>query len=169
MAEAGRHDREREARRLALGAVFESDFGQRTAERALERRMGDEATDVRAATLARAIVVAVVRHRDSIDVTIERAAPAWPVVQLARIDRALLRCGIGELLHCPTPARVAISEWVELARTYSGEPSRRLMNGVLGRVVKDTTAPAETERNERAGGRQVGPSGKTDHEEGSPE
>ena len=44
-----------------------------------------------------------------------------------------LRCGVGELLHCPaTPARVAISEWVELARTYSGEPTRRLMNGALG-------------------------------------
>ena len=69
-----------------------------------------------------------------------RVAPTYPVVQLARIDRALLRCGMGELLHCPTtPTRVAISEWVELARTYSGEPTRRLMNGVLGRVAKDVT------------------------------
>jgi len=65
-------------------------------------------------------------------------APAYPVVQLARIDRALLRCGMGELLHCATtPAGVAIAEWVELARTYSGEPTRRLMNGALGRVAKD--------------------------------
>jgi len=87
-------------------------------------------------------VEAVVAHRDTIDATIERVAPQYPVVQLARIDRALLRCGVGELLHCPTtPARVAISEWVELARTYSGEPTRRLMNGALGRVA-DEAAPA---------------------------
>jgi hypothetical protein len=47
---------------------------------------------------------------------------------------------MGELLHCPTtPARVAISEWVELARTYSGDPARRLVNGVLGRVSRETT------------------------------
>ena len=54
------------------------------------------------------------------------------------MDRALLRCAIGEVLHSPTPARVAIAEWVELARTYSGDPMRRLMNGVLGRIARDT-------------------------------
>ena len=79
-------------------------------------------------------------YRDSIDAQIEEAAPAYPVVQLARIDRALLRSGMGELLHCPTtPARVAIAEWVELARTYSGDPARRLLNGVLGRVAKNSS------------------------------
>jgi len=94
----------------------------------------------------------VVLHRDSIDARIELVAPAYPVVQLARIDRALLRCGMGELLHCPTtPARVAISEWVELARTYSGEPIRRLMNGALGRVAKDVT---EAQRDDAPSGQQ---------------
>jgi transcription termination factor NusB len=38
------------------------------------------------------------------------------------------------VLHSPTPARVAIAEWVELARSYSGDPMRRLVNGVLGRI-----------------------------------
>ena len=51
------------------------------------------------------------------------------------MDRALLRSAIGEVLHSGTPARVAIAEWVELARTYSGEPMRRLMNGVLGTIA----------------------------------
>ena len=57
------------------------------------------------------------------------------------MDRALLRCGLCEVLHSPaTPARVAIAEWVELARTYTGDPMRRLMNGVLGRVARDQDA-----------------------------
>jgi N utilization substance protein B len=65
-------------------------------------------------------------------------APRYPVVQLARIDRALMRSAMAELLHSPaTPPSVAIAEWVELARTYSGEPARRLLNGVLGRVARD--------------------------------
>ena len=132
------HDEQREARRLALGAVFEADFGQHTATKVLERRIADEGTSDSAAGLARAIVVAVVERRDQIDSQIESLAPRYPVVQLARIDRALLRSAISELLHCPaTPARVAIAEWVELARTYSGEPARRLLNGVLGRVAAD--------------------------------
>jgi N utilization substance protein B len=134
------HEAEREARRLALGAVFEAEFGQRTAERVLERRLEEEGASPRTTTHARAIVAAVTAHRDRLDARIERLAPAYPVVQLARIDRSLLRCAMGELLHCPTtPARVAIAEWVELARTYSGEPTRRLLNGVLGQVVKDAT------------------------------
>lgn len=127
---------ERAGRRLALGAVFESDFGQRTAQRALERRIADEVAPRETAKLARDLVAAVTRHRVEIDARIEALAPAWPVVQLARIDRALLRSAMGELLHCPTtPTRVAISEWVELARSYSGEPARRLLNGVLGRAA----------------------------------
>jgi N utilization substance protein B len=134
------HRDEREGRRLALGAVFEADFGQATAIRVLERRVDEEGATPAAAEHARLIVNAVTVHRDTIDAKIGAAAPAYPVVQLARMDRALLRSGMAELLHCPTtPARVAISEWVELARTYSGDPARRLVNGVLGRVSRETT------------------------------
>ena len=94
--------------------------------------------DVETAEAARALVAAVTLHRDTIDAQIGHAAPQYPVVQLARMDRALLRCALCEVLHSPaTPARVAIAEWVELARTYSGEPMRRLMNGVLGRVARE--------------------------------
>ena len=132
------HEDEREARRLALGAVFEADFGQHTATNILERRMSDEGTSDDAAALARQIVAAVVDRRDQIDAQIGSLAPRYPVVQLARIDRALLRSAMAELLHSPaTPPSVAIAEWVELARTYSGEPARRLLNGVLGRVARD--------------------------------
>lgn len=138
--QAGLHAPEREGRQVALAAVFEADFGQRTAPAILAGRLDEGDIGARAAAHARHIVDIVVAHRDSIDARIEAVAPTYPVVQLARIDRALLRCGMGELLHCPTtPPRVAISEWVELARTYSGEPTRRLMNGALGRVAKDVT------------------------------
>jgi N utilization substance protein B len=140
------HDQQREARQLALGAVFEADFGQHTAGQALERRIADEQTPDVVAEMARAITSAVAARRDTIDAQIELAAPKYPVVQLARIDRALLRCAMAELLHSrTTPARVAIAEWVELARTYSGEPSRRLLNGVLGRVARERQTGGSTE------------------------
>jgi transcription antitermination protein NusB len=126
----------RAGRRLALAAIFEAEFGQRTAEAILERHLTETEGDPRAAELARSLVKAVVAHRDTIDAEIVQAAPQYPVGQLARMDRALLRCAIGEVLHSPTPARVAIAEWVELARSYSGDPMRRLMNGVLGRIAR---------------------------------
>ena len=125
----------RTGRRLALAAVFEAEFGQRPADAILERHLAEVEGDERAAGLARDLVGNVVRHRDGIDARIVETAPQYPVGALAPMDRALLRCAIGEVLHSPTPARVAIAEWVELARTYSGDPMRRLMNGVLGKIA----------------------------------
>jgi transcription antitermination protein NusB len=157
-----RHAEERAGRRLALGAMFEADFGQRTATRVLERRIEEEQLPTAGADLARQIVESVMQHRDSIDARIELVAPQYPVVQLARMDRALLRSAMGELLHCPTtPTRVAIAEWVELARTYSGEPARRLLNGVLGRVAREATdrgreMPASGNGSEGGGDRHTG-------------
>jgi N utilization substance protein B len=131
------------ARRLALAALFEAEFGQRTAGAILERHLAETEADPRTGDFARSLVEAVVLGRDRIDALIEEAAPQYPVVQLARMDRTLLRSGIGEVLHSGTPSRVAIAEWVELARTYSGEPARRLVNGVLGRIVRDSAAGAQ--------------------------
>jgi len=141
----------RHGRRLALASIFEADFGQRTAEAVLERHLAETERDETVATLARELVAAVHEHRLEIDDLIGRTAPQYPVVGLARMDRALLRTAISEVLHSATPARVAIAEWVELARIYSGEPMRRLMNGVLGRIApkpgepEATTPPASEE------------------------
>jgi N utilization substance protein B len=165
-APSGVHAPEREGRQVALAAVFEAEFGQRTANGVLARRLADGDIGARAAAHATRIVAAVVANRDRIDARIEAVAPAYPVVQLARIDRALLRCGMGELLHCPTtPARVAISEWVELARTYSGEPARRLVNGALGRVAKD----AAVQGRDAPSGPGGAEAGKRGHTEGTAE
>ncbi|HET7677598.1 MAG TPA: transcription antitermination factor NusB [Candidatus Limnocylindrales bacterium] len=144
-ARGGRqHAARRAARRIALSVLFEADFGQQPALRILERELATRELDEEARQHARAMVEAVVRHREELDARIEAAAPAYPVVQLARIDRALLRSALGEMLHCAaTPTRVAISEWVAMARTYSGEPARRLVNGVLGRIAGEAGASGQ--------------------------
>ena len=140
------------ARRLALAAVFEADFGQRTATTILERHIAESEADPAAAAYARDLVAVVVSRRDRIDARIAVVAPRWPVVQMAPIDRAILRVAVGEVLHSPaTPARVAIAEWVELARTYSGDPARRLVNGILGAISRDTLAEAASTQGTDAG------------------
>jgi N utilization substance protein B len=138
----------RTGRRLALAAVFEADFGQRTADAVLERHLAEVERDDNAAGLARELVAVEMRYRDSIDAEITRRAPQYPVTGLARMDRALLRTAISEVLHSATPARVAIAEWVELARTYSGDPMRRLMNGVLGSIAASGDLPTASPSSE---------------------
>ena len=134
----------RTGRRLALAAVFEADFGQRTADAVLERHLAEEERDENAvaARELRSVrswpISRFDRRRD------HPASPQYPVTGLARMDRALLRTAISEVLHSATPARVAIAEWVELARTYSGEPMRRLMNGVLGNIAAEPSGARPT-------------------------
>jgi N utilization substance protein B len=138
MASATDRQRSRRAgRSIALQAVFEADFGQSTATAVLDRHLEGIGADRTSGELARSIVSAVVRERAAIDELIARYAPRYPVTGMARMDRSLLRCAIGEVLHSPTPTRVAIAEWVELARIYSGESIRRLLNGVLGRIAAE--------------------------------
>jgi transcription antitermination protein NusB len=147
----------RAGRRVALSAVFEADFGQRTATAVLERDLAEVEADPAAGALARGIVAAVVTNRVEIDARIEVSAPQYPVVQLARMDRSLLRCAIGEVLYSETPARVAIAEWVELARIYSGDPMRRLMNGVLGRIARETDIQNTPSSEEGVSGQHLRP------------
>src|ERR1044071_6123615 len=94
----------RAGRRVALSAVFEADFGLRTATAVLERDLAEVEADPAAGELARSIVGAVVRNRLEIDEQLGAAAPQYPVAQLARMDRSLLRCAIGEVLYSSTPS-----------------------------------------------------------------
>lgn len=82
------------------------------------------------------LVSGVVNHQRDIDKAIDQALKSgWP---LARIDvtlRALLRAGVFELMHRPgVPAKVVISEYVEVAKAFFSGDEPRLVNGVLDRI-----------------------------------
>ncbi|MEM6848692.1 MAG: transcription antitermination factor NusB [Pseudomonadota bacterium] len=85
------------------------------------------------------IVSGVVTHQRAIDQAIDDALKAgWP---LARIDvtlRAVLRAGVFELMQRPeVPVRVALSEYVEVAKAFFGGDEPRLANGVLDHIARD--------------------------------
>ncbi len=75
-------------------------------------------------------------------------APAWPVGQLAAVDRNILRVAIYELaIDGDTPPRVAINEAVEIGKTFGSDTSFRFVNGVLGSVLAEREASGEADRN----------------------
>ena len=87
------------------------------------------------------------KHND-LDVIIEKAAPEWPLDKIAVIDRNVLRMGLYELLFADrkhVPAKVAINEAIELAKTFGGDSSGRFVNGVLGAVYKEIGEPGKEE------------------------
>jgi len=90
------------------------------------------------------LVHGITANRVTIDATIERAAPAYPIHQIASIDRNVLRVAVYELFHEPeVPYKVAVNEAVEIAKRYGGPNSGRFVNGVL-RTVANGLPPART-------------------------
>lgn len=79
----------------------------------------------------------VIEMLPKIDATIEKSAPEWPVDKIAKIDLAILRLAIWELLfEAKEPPKVIIDEAVELGKTFGNEHSAKFVNGVLGTIVK---------------------------------
>lgn len=87
------------------------------------------------------LVHGVIDKTDSLDEIIQPLAPEWPLSQIARIDRAILRIGIYELkfMSGDIPTKVAINEAVELAKSFGSDNSFKFVNGVLGSAVRDMT------------------------------
>lgn len=72
-----------------------------------------------------------------IDKKISEAAPERPILQINRIDLAILRLSLYELLLVKkTPPKVVVDEAVELAKEYGGDSSPSFVNGVLGKVIE---------------------------------
>src|SRR5664279_3231335 len=84
------------------------------------------------------LVRGVIEHQAELDAQIQPIAPDWPIEQIARIDRSILRIGLFELLHKAdvVPPKVAINEAVELAKAFGSDNSSKFINGVLGTAYR---------------------------------
>ena len=94
----------------------------------------------------------ILGKRGDLDLIIGKAAPDWPIEKISIVDRNILRVGLYELLFSnrdEVPAKVAINEAIELAKTYGGESSGKFVNGVLGAVYKEIGEPGKDEVSKR--------------------
>lgn len=93
------------------------------------------------------LVNGVSKQVDQLDATLQPVAPEWPIDQIARMDRIILRIGLYELENDQgVPPKVVINEAVELAKAFGGDNSSKFVNGVLGTLLRQKLgedAPAE--------------------------
>jgi N utilization substance protein B len=123
------------ARTIALQALYEVDSAARPAGTVVERLLAESKLSEENAVFVRELVTGTIRHQDAIDRDVQKYAPAWPLEQIAMIDRNILRLAIFEILFDnKVPVKVAVSEAVELAKTFGSESSSKFVNGVLGSV-----------------------------------
>jgi N utilization substance protein B len=83
------------------------------------------------------LVTGVSKQSAQLDATLQPVAPEWPIDQIARMDRIVLRMGLYELENDQSvPPKVVINEAVELAKAFGGDNSSKFINGVLGTLLR---------------------------------
>ena len=83
------------------------------------------------------VVYGVIEKKNEIDEIANEYLNGWKISRLGNTDQAILRMGIYELLYTKTPEVVAINEAIELAKNYSDDDVRKMINGVLDKVYHD--------------------------------
>lgn len=134
---------------IALQTLYEQDFRRDSED------TGFDLDEVLARNIARyqemvedkefieALVHGVHGMEAELDRQLQPIAPEWPIDQIARMDRVVLRMGLYELLHGKdVPPKVVINEAVELAKAFGGENSSKFVNGVLGTVMRQRDGSA---------------------------
>lgn len=143
------------ARSIVLQTLFEWDTThapEASAPEILERNaveFGGEDVD---RSFMESLLTGVLAKREDVDLVITKAAPEWPLDRIAPVDRNILRLGLYELLFADrtqVPAKVAINEAIELAKTFGGDSSGRFVNGVLGAVYKELGEPGKDEKGKK--------------------
>jgi N utilization substance protein B len=121
----------RAARRTALVLLYQWDVtGQELAS------LFDGEIDPFSRELAEAVVAA----HEQLDEQITAAADDWTADRLGALERNILRMAILELDRGDVPPEVAIAEAVALAKRYSSDDAGKLVNGILGRIVRERAA-----------------------------
>jgi N utilization substance protein B len=89
---------------------------------------------------ARELAEAVAENVEELDRQITDASDDWPAGRLGALERNILRIGLHELGGAEVPSEVAVNEAVELAKRYASDDAARLVNGILGRIVRERAA-----------------------------
>jgi len=139
------------SRSIVLQTLFELDFGgtsRNEAKVVLTNNAQEFAPGLGDFPFMESLLLGILGKQKDIDLIIGKAAPEWPLEKISVVDRNVLRLGLFELLfsdRTEVPAKVAINEAIELAKSFGGDNSGRFVNGVLGAVYKELGEPGKNE------------------------
>lgn len=128
---------------VVLQTLFEQEFRLASGDEhfdldaVLDKNIQRYAKTLHDTDFVRNLVKGVNEHSEDLDAQLQPLAQQWPLDQIARMDRIVLRIGAYELLYQKeTPDKVVINEAVELAKSFGGDNSSKFVNGVLGSLLR---------------------------------
>lgn len=138
---------------IALQTLYEYEFRQEvgdttvTSADILQRNLTKYKSSVDDVAFVQSLTDGVIAHLATLDDKLRPLASEWPLEQIARIDRAVLRLGLYELLYSDdVPPKVVINEAVELAKAFGSDNSGKFVNGVLGTAFRTLKEDADNEK-----------------------
>ena len=131
------------AREVVLQILYELNCSNHGLDEVISRTTAERILPDGSIPFVCELVGGVLGQKRELDSIIQRHAPAFPVAQLAYVDRNVLRLAIWELLAEKVPFKAVIDEAVELAKAFGSEASPRFVNGVLGSVVNELAGKGE--------------------------
>jgi N utilization substance protein B len=129
---------------VAMQTLYEQDFRSEDGSEVelqpiLARNLDEFRSSIDDTDFVEDLVIGVADNQSGIDAIISPAAPEWPIDQIAKIDKIILRIGVYELMiKHDVPPKVVINESVELAKAFGGENSSKFINGVLGTIYRNS-------------------------------
>jgi transcription antitermination protein NusB len=118
----------REARRAAVFMLFQWDVTGRPLGSLYEGDVDD---------YTQHLAVAVTEHAPELDARITSASDDWTADRLGAVERNVLRVALEELDEGEVPVEVVLDEAVTLAKRFASEDAARLVNGILGKIVRE--------------------------------
>lgn len=83
------------------------------------------------------VVYGVITKKEEIDDLANKYLNKWTIDRLGNTDQSIIRMAIYELLYTNTPGIVVINEAVELAKFFSDDDVKNMINGILDKIYKD--------------------------------
>ena len=83
------------------------------------------------------VVYGVITKKQELDNIADTYLNKWTIDRLGNTDQSIIRMGIYELLYTKTPEIVVINEAIELAKLYSDDDVKNMINGVLDKIYKN--------------------------------
>jgi N utilization substance protein B len=116
-----------------------NDFSENSEQEFLEE-CGDELVSKLDKDYFNLVLSFVRSHREELDAAVTEASDNWKIQRISRVDLAILRLSIAEILYVPElPVNVSINEAVEMAKRFGSEKSPHFINGILGKIVRKQT------------------------------
>ena len=136
----------RQARELAMQALFYLDMQNKASGEMLERFCGNFSPSKKSRPFFLKLVNGVLASKDELDALIERFSKNWDIKRMSGVDRNVMRIAVFELLYCDDiPPKVSINEAVDVGKKFGTEESGAFINGIMDSIRAELEAQGRLE------------------------